>query len=423
MKKTRRQQNALIINFSLNLAIALLFIWFIIGYIYPQLASISEKKQEIGTTGIEIEQINRAWLSFEQFKSLLQDPSNTSPSRFTQKLLERVDSSFHADYLQNTSTGSYQQYAATKLDEISNNTSILERRDKSIASILPSYGQYDAQSNTGVSDFSFTSYVERIFTTFNIRYQGKIGIGELQAVALYDSDQNQQDDLDSSVYATTLSLDISGKKKDIVQLIHYFENVGSLNLTNNNLEFYNDNFLTQIWRKIVLSGEPGWENYNIYMHQLWDISYIRMKDYIDTNFEIRDTQIQQLKSFLKQTQWDEIYEMEIGLNFYFKGLPKYQMRDTISDFFNDYNTLQAKARTQLENISQISSPSNEQRDYLRQLQSIHTWLSSLSTEVKQLKKNAAKPDEIEAVYRRVEDLVAKMSTIEVLIDTYSNQQQ
>ena len=60
MKKTRRQQNALIINFSLNLGIALILIGLIIGYIYPQLHSIAEKKQEISSTLTQIEQINRA---------------------------------------------------------------------------------------------------------------------------------------------------------------------------------------------------------------------------------------------------------------------------------------------------------------------------------------------------------------------------
>lgn len=385
--------------------------------------TITAKKQEILTTLSEIEHINQQGLSFEQFKLLLSDPNLSAPNRFTQKLLERVDGDFHTNYLKNTATWSYQDYVENRLDEISSTTTLLERRDENIATILPSYGAYDLQNNTGASDFSFTSYVERIFNTFNITYSGKIGIGELEPVSLYENPQSQQNDLDSSIYATTLSLDISGKKRDIVQLLHYFENLGSINLENNNLAFYDDSFLTQFGRDIILNGDQRSENYNIYLHQLWDISYIRMKDYIDSNFEIRDTQIQALKSFLKQTQWDELYEMELGLNFYFKGLPQYQMRDAISDFFNDYNTLQSKTNTQLENISQISSPSNDQRDYLRQLQSIQTWLVSLNAEIKELKKKSSKPNETEAVYRRVEALASKIQSIEVLIDTYSKPQQ
>ena len=58
------------------------------------------------------------------------------------------------------------------------------------------------------------------------------------------SSENQ--DLNVSLYSTTLKLELTGRKRDMIHFIHYFENVGSIELDDQELKIYNDNFITRL---------------------------------------------------------------------------------------------------------------------------------------------------------------------------------
>ncbi len=416
MKKTKRQQNSMIINVVFNTALLVIFLWILGLYIYPGVTEISEKKQNVQSLSNDIERVKISWVSFEEFSVLRNTKKNEISDLFIQKLLEKVDKPFYTENIKNTSSGSFVSYLESRQTELQQQSDVLNERSEDVNTILPSYGAYVSDDNV-VTDFLFTSYLERLFTTFNLQYDGKIGIWELKPIGLEDSAQSSaQQELNASIYSTQVKLDIVWRKRDIINFIHYFENVGAIEILDDDLKVYSDNAITQLGKNTVLSGDNRTNSYNIYLHQLGDIDYIRMKSYLDSSLNIRDIESQDFLSFIKQNQWTQRYEFEVGLNFYFKGLPKYKAREFITEFIKAHQLMKKTVKQQISQVSKKSSPSTQDGQYLGQLKSIDTWLISSTKQVQQLSKELKDANKIDVVYRQVIDLSENLAAIQALID-------
>ena len=137
-----------------------------------------------------------------------------------------------------------------------------------------------------------------------------------------------------------------------------------------------------------------------------------MKDYIDSSLFIRDINAQKLQDFVKQTQSDEKYTLELGLTFYFKGLPKYKLQEFIAEFFKSYGILNTQVKNEIKQTEDIFQKTTEDRDYIRQLQSTGIWLDDIQKQVRELSKELKDPRKIEYIYTQVLDLNQKMQQIQ-----------
>ncbi len=418
MKKTKRQQNSMIINLVFNTILLCIFLLVTWVYIYPNINDISDKKIQASDLTQELDRVQKEGLSFSEFSIQRQDMSGIE-NISTQKLLEQVDIDFYKNNLQDSDSTNFLNYIAEKKKLLANDVNLLEQRDSNIDTILPPYGELGSDSKAAITDFEFTSYLERLFSTFNLKYSGKIGIGELEPVGVLDTEQsNAEKDLNTSIYSTDLKLDIVWRKRDIIHFIHYFENVWAVGIDDDsNLEVYNDNTITQLGKTVILNGDNRTNNYNLYLHQLGDIEYIRFNKYIDGDLEFRKLEQQSLADFVKQNQWSQKYEFEVGLRFYFKGLPKYKVRDFITTFLNNHKDAQKLVKKNIISLSKQSSLTSDDRQLLWQLKSIDAWLIDTTKKVKTLTKDSKHPDKIESVYRQVISLNETLEKIMQLVDT------
>gem|GEM_PF-4587983 len=95
---------------------------------------------------------------------------------FIQKLLDKVDKNFYDQNLSNTSSGSFIAHLESTQSDLESQSESLNNKNEDVDTILPAYGAYVSDDSNVVTDFLFTSYLERIFNTFNLQYDGKIGI-------------------------------------------------------------------------------------------------------------------------------------------------------------------------------------------------------------------------------------------------------
>jgi len=107
MKKTKRQQNSMIINVVFNSLLAIVFAVIILMFIYPNMVQISSDKKEISQLSSDVTRIEKQGISFEEFSSLRTTSKDNVTDVFIQKLLDKVDLDFYNSNLSNTSSWSF----------------------------------------------------------------------------------------------------------------------------------------------------------------------------------------------------------------------------------------------------------------------------------------------------------------------------
>ena len=73
MKRTKREQNSLIIGFTLNIIVFVLFIvWFIL-YIYPSFLEVEAKKSEVSNIINTLNRVKKDGINFTEFNLARKD--------------------------------------------------------------------------------------------------------------------------------------------------------------------------------------------------------------------------------------------------------------------------------------------------------------------------------------------------------------
>ncbi len=413
----KRIQNAIIQSFVFYMLVFIALIAVFFFLVMPGLSDASQKKSELNELITEKARIQQEGLDFWEFKSLYKEYSKEK-NPYVTNILKTLDWGFYSEHLTNTGSEKYTDFLHVKKQET------LEKKDSeefqdieaTIQSILPLYS-LDTWPESSFNDHDFVKYIESILFTFNLQTDDNLGIGDIVPFddGTTQSEKKKQISSDNSIFYIPLQLELTGQKKDILDFIHFVENVGTISIEDNTLQVHEDKVIQK-----SLEGQRNSPTYNIYRNQLIEIESISMRDYIDTSSELTTGDF---ITFIKSTQGRERFNINISLRFYIAGIPWYQVEKFISDTLDTQVELK-KSVSQSISANKKKSQSISSSDALFALTTINSLLDivdKLGEDMKEIKKLLVKdPSRIDVLYNDALEVSKDLQRVEEILET--NQQ-
>jgi len=389
MKRTVRERNSIIITFVFYLILVIILILFSAFDIADKLDKISVQKVETNKLYKEIGLIEKEWLSFDEFKA------HATWTEKDQEIIKSLTQDFYNKHLKNNIGESFDEFINKKTEELNSpdNKKLIDENKSQIVNILPTYSEdnIDVLWNN-LTDYKFVNYVESIFETFWLSTDSAIGIWKVTLLDEYAVSTSKWDTLESSIYYIPLSINLRWTKKNIVDFLYFIEKVWTIEIKDKELTIVKDDWtLSTGWASRILVWDKNKEWYNIFEHQIIDISSITMTNYIDSSYESRRNQ--DLIDFIKQKQWNDDFEIKVNLRFYVKWQPKYVVLDFINTVTSNFQKVNVAIN------KKVSSGSIKWAELLR-LKKQQNLLKGLSSKVINLKKELRKQKDLESVYKK-----------------------
>jgi hypothetical protein len=198
--------------------------------------------------------------------------------------------------------------------------------------------------------------------------------------------------LQEDIFQIPMRFKIEGQKSDVVDFIHFFENVGSIELQDKKMEIYSDRFISK-----VIQGDKSSTSYNIYKHQIADIVSLEWKDYPDSSTHSNG---ETLLSLMKGSQAREKVSVELDLNFYVSGVPGYRMEKYVQELLEDFDTLaqdldlQSKKYT----LQAYKFTKGEELQAISQLQNLSSIFTTEQENIQKLRVSLLKRENIQDTY-------------------------
>jgi len=425
MKRTNREKSSIMVWFIFTIIVFLLSALYLLFSLYPSYLGIEQIKLDVIEKQDKINKLSKIGLSYKDFKKLSTSYLNSKNKEITKKeipeieykkkLLLKTDKYFYKkNYLWNTWSTSYSNFLdSTNIllqKELKQNAIWLEKK---IVNILPHYSSnyVYSQKESDLTDFKFTNYLENLFEKFNLEYNGSLWINNIESYYKWDWD------LDTSIFYVPMSFNLKWRKKDIINFIHYIENVWNLYIkdkTDDVLVLYNDSFITDDFgKKIILEDNVNSDLYNIYNHQLSDISYIKMSNYIDSSYLIRDKK-ENLWDFIKtdKNQKNEKFSIDIGINFYTVWAKNYEIKNSINAIIKNYNWLLLTISSMLKDSNLVKSKKTRDKIKLKKLKDLFKTLDKDRAKVNWIKKKMTKKSNLRELYKEaiIYDKIIKRSS-------------
>jgi len=409
MKRTDRQKKSIIIAFLLTFIIFLggIYIW--LYNITPAIYNIEAKKLKVSEIQHNIKNIRQKGLPFKTFKELTSELNikwkdweyKIKDSIYLQKLIKdkKTNNVFYKKNFINNWNITYKIFLLNKDKEIKlalEKSSLWIEND--IKKILPNYSWESISFGSWeiLTDFKFINYLESLFKGFNLEYNGSLWINNIQNYYKWGWS------LDTSIFFIPLSFNLKGKKKDIINFIHFFENVWSLSVLWEKLSLKNDNFIQDnFWKKILFSWDKEIKNYYIYNHQFSDISYIKMSKYLDSSNLPRWDNIK-LIDFIKKdkNQNNEKYSIDIWLRFYTKGAKTYKIKDYIKKVLTNFKWLEWSIISKINLLKKNKSKDNKDIIKLNKLEKLNKYISWSKLDRNWMEKDLNKSWILNNIYKK-----------------------
>lgn len=392
MKRTKREENGIIIHLVFYFLLTIWLIFFVITSLIPEVLRIEQDKIATKEIYSNLERVQKTWLNFAEFTKL----SNSSEKdKIITEILKNMTEDFYKENLINNTDKSYSEFLNTKKEELSSqeNIDIMDGQMKQISAILPTYTVPTIDLwDESLTDYKFVNYVESIIETFGLSTNSTIGINKIKLVEEYASTNTSWDSLDSNIFYIPLNLVIKGEKSGIIDFLYFIENVWKITADNNEIILNEDYwFLSKNWRKTVLEWEKYVPEYNILEHQIIDIEKITMENYIDSSYLDRGES--DFKEFIVNNQWNEDFEISINLMFYVKGQPAYKTEEYINSIFQKH----------IETIWLISNALKDttlEESLRRKLTQQNLSLNQMNKEIMSIKKELVKKEKLDELYKK-----------------------
>lgn len=394
MKLTTRIKKSIVQSVIFSGVFFLILSGVFIVSLYPDIKEIQWKKQELSETFDTYNTIAKIWLDFNQFK---RNVPSVSDSNYTSLLLENIDESFYSQHFTNTGAGNYNTFLTTveqKLSDIKSSDEYI-KKDRYLNVFLPNYDKNNSFWEDTLTDFYFINYIENLLYSFNLSYEWEIGVGDIVNVEREMQENNQSevqiDALQENIYAIPLTFELIGRKSDIVDFLHYFENVSRITISQDWFLVYSDQFI----RKRIEWSLP-WSDYNIYENQLSEIVSLSLEEYPDTSVRSTDSLINTMKNLL----WNERYEIDVVLNFYIAGVPSYRMQNYVNNVLELYTTLWSEIKNDTQKFlsQKYIYQSSDELIAIQALQSLDLLMNSFEKDILDLQRLTANPQDIEKTY-------------------------
>lgn len=322
-------KNAVTQAFILNTIIFLILSALVIFNSYPTLKEYNEKSQELEEVFSKFNIVTSKWLSlWDVQKTAIKH--KMSQDVYTATVLREFNPEVFERYFSNTGAKIYSDFlidVESEVVQLKNDPEYIAR-DKTLAKVLPVYGFWNDINQEALSDFYFINYIERLLYTFNLESSGEIGVSSLEKVENENESwwQETDGDIQESIYKIPLNLSLIGQKKNIVDFIHFLENVWSVSLVGAWIKEYEDTFIV----RSLEWDEVESVNYNIYKNQIGTIDSIRLSDYPDSwTTEAGNDLIETMRT----VQARQKFAININVSFYVAGVPVYQIQKYIDDFY------------------------------------------------------------------------------------------
>ena len=389
MKRTTREKNTIIITFIFYFILILGVIWIILFNTIWKISEVEAKKIDTQKLYEELSKIKKEWINFNEFK-------NISTDNETDKvILSNITSDFYNKYLKNNWSTDFDTFINKKKNELNSeeNIKLIEKNKSQIINILPTY----SENNINIlwdklSDFEFVNYIESIVDSFNLSIWWSIGIWNVVLLDEYAVSSNWWDSLESSIFYIPLNITVKGTKSNIIDFLYFIEHVWNIEINNNKINVVRDykNFLSVNWFPKILSWDKYIKDYNIFEHQITDISKISIPEYIDWSYISRGDK--DFVDFIKKTQWNDEFEVKVNLNFYVKWQPKYEILKFIKSVTNNFKLLNLK-------VNQLISWNKVKWAKLIDLKKKQNLLKNLNTKVVNINKELRKQKDLEQIYK------------------------
>lgn len=414
MENTNRKRIILLQIIIFNSIVLLILIITIIVKIIPNIILYEEEKKNLNTTYKELTLIKERGISYEQFVSVM--AKNPIKDAYLEALIKTISKDFYDKNILNTQKqGLFENFIKSKelyLEKKTKERDVSERQ-KSIQTIFPEYtGNSLIKNEQALTDFKFINYIESILYTFNLVSIDPIGISDVLVVDDYISQDSKkiEQDVNPRLYYIPLHLKIVWRKTDIVDFLHFAENVWAITIDNGHFTVFNDNKISQ-----KLSKEES-ADYNIYNNQVFDIENIRMQEYIDSDGTDIRKEEQSIEDFIKSTQGNEKFTFEIEMRFYVKWMPDYQVKNFIKTTLEKYNNLKKESNILLLKMNKLKADSSTDIITMNKLRSVDFDLKIMESEIKNLRNLYTKSaSDIEPAYKEAMRINGIFETLEFVL--------
>jgi len=338
MKKSAREKNSIIIWFVFYFVLLFGVILFFSISTVESLNQIEEKKVLTKEFYNDIVEIESKWLSYNEFKSITASAKGSDEYKV---VLKNMTKNFYEEHLMNKNEATFKKFIEKKTKEIKSpkNEKLISENEKQIVNILPTYSENNINIwEKSLTDFEFINYIESIIDSFNLNTKASLGIWNVQILDEYVVSTWVWNSMDSNIYSIPLSLNLEWTKKNIINFLYFIEKVWTIKTLNNEIKINKDSkFLSTNGFAKVLSGDKYTVDYNIFEHQIIDISNISMPKYLDSSYLSRNET--KFVDFIKESQWNDHFEIKVNLLFYVKWLPKYRVVDSINRITSNFKLL------------------------------------------------------------------------------------
>lgn len=385
-KIKRRLISSLIINSIVLIIVSIL--------IYLQIDPINEigaKKEE---TNILLNEYNKNisyWITFADFNN--KKSALTDIDSYKKNILDILDIWFYNKFFINTWTDSYENFLLNLWKSINEKIWSKEFKDKQklLSTILPIYSN-SALMDWTITDSTFINNIETLIDKFNLSTSDSITVSDIIAVEDLNTKKNRKSLLDSEIYYFKLPLKLTWTKKDVIDFIHYVENVWSIQISGNDINLYKDSSDNYEW-------------------QVAEIESIKIWSYLDSDKSTINKW--SFTDFIKNNQWNEKLDIEIVLNFYVKWLASYKVQDYVNLLNKNYTKL-SKDTTSL--ISKIDQNNPNFISTFNKLNSIKIYLDNIKKEISDLNVKARKSEDIGNTYSQAYKFTNSLNNLSNTLD-------
>ena len=404
MKLNKRIKSSLIQTFLFNVVLLVVVVGFWIFVLWPSFQEIQEKKATLSNQYNRLVSTQSWGIEFADFKALA---ASSDASAYLKEVIKTTSKDFYNRNFKNSDTevdfGSFITEKEKSVGE-EQKASLLESKTDIVDKLLPVY--VTNASEEWITDFEFINYVESMLYSFNLISRESIWVGEIKRVEDVAIGKNN---LDSNIFYIPLKLDITGTKSDILDFIHYFENVWSIDIREGQTKIYTDEVISKgiVWN---LANQSD----NIYRNQLSDIERISIDTYIDSSSNVSRWS---LVDFIKTTQERQRFSVDLDVRFYVQWLPDYKIESYIQSVIRSHWILLAESQESLKltfnNVWNESSSSLKAKNAIRSAVNV---LTLMQDDMKKLKVDLWRKDkDLTLLYSDAEEYKGKLEKIEIVM--------
>lgn len=409
--ETKINSNYAIQILILHTVVFCVFLGIIIFKVYPSLISVEDQKKELLEKYTWYNKIVQQGLTYDEFIEEKNQDSNIS--EYLNDLIKAIPQSFYDKSIKNTSWGNFLDYMQSKISKIDKQKKdkLIEERDQKLESILPSYSSSISSigGQENLTDFKFTNYVESILNAFSLTSNDSIWISDIIPVEDYadtSDTKKKQSSLDTNIFYIPLKLSVKWKKSDVIDFLYFIENVGTIKVDKSNqVSFYTDDTFKK--------NLPDSLESNIFENQIFDIEDLRMPTYLDSRLSWSDAP---LVDYVRQTQGDDMIEMDLQLRFYIRWLPDYLVKKYIKDTLDTYDALSKELDKKVKELDAKQFTTSDEILLVNSVKALDYNLSKYASDVKSAKVSLSKSQDIDTLYRKCQEYVKVFTTIEETLD-------